>query len=240
MYKKIILFLYLLIESLIATPVDFNFEGSLTISEDKLIVSLGSGCDTALTLRDCGLRNVAFPFDWLVTDSHEKLILLLDDNFEFFTNKTMFSPLEDPRISDHPNCLKNNYYDILFYHEGSTLYEWSNAEKYEEQLNRLKDKYDRRIDRFRELSSYPGEVYFIRNFVSSNPIQANCHSELATELKNALRRFFPDLNFFLVIVTYKDVDAPAISSLEGVMEFRMDRPPWRKEYEKMYNTLLER
>lgn len=238
MIRKTLCFFTLLIGSLFATPVDFNFEGCLSGSETKLIVSLGSGCDTALTLRDCNLRNAAFPFDWIVLDSHEKLILLLDDNFEFFTDKTMFLPLDDPSKSDHPNCLVNHYYDIFFYHEGTVLYDWSDVEKYEEQLNRVKDKYDRRIDRFRQLSTYPGEVYFIRNFVSNNPQQANRHSELAEELRDALRRFFPELNFILAIVTYNDVNAPPIGTLEGVLEFRMDRSLWQIEYEKMYNVLL--
>lgn len=240
MSKKNIFFLFLciILGNLCATPVDFDFEGSLCISENKLIVSLGSGCDTALTLRNCGLRNAAFPFDWLVLNSHEKLILLLCDNFEFFTDKNMFSPLDDPGLSDHPNCLKNNYYDILFYHEGSVLYDWSDIEKYEEQLTQLKNKYDKRIDRFRQLRSYPGQVYFIRNFVSGSPEQANRHTELALELRDALRSFFPELDFILVIVTYIDVNAPPIDNLEGVLEFRMDRPAWQSEYKKMYNELL--
>lgn len=238
MFKKILCYITLLIGNVFSNPVDFNFEGSLSLEGENLIVSLGSGCDTGITLRECGLRNAAFPFDWLVSGNHKRFITLLDDDFEFFTDERFFVPLIDPNLSDHPNCLMHTYYDILFYHEGSILYDWSELDKYIEQLERMKLKYTKRINRFRQIRLFTGKVFFIRNFTSDNEDQASRHSELAAELRDALRRYLPNVNFTLVIVTYNDVNAPAVGPIDGVVEFKMDRPGWRQEYAKMYESLL--
>jgi hypothetical protein len=61
---------------------------------------------------------------------------------------------------------------------------------------------------------------------------------MAIELREALSRYFPDLDFTLVIVSYNDVNAPPIGALEGVVEFRMNRNNWMHEYADMYRLLL--
>lgn len=213
----------------------FDFEGQIIADKKPLFVSLGSGCDTAITLRDCGLRNAALPFDWLVTGNHERFIQLLDDDFKYFIDERYFIPVED--ASDHPNSLKNTHYDVVFYHEGLVPYDWHDEDKYKEQIDRMRAKYKRRIERFQQLRYYPGTVYFIRNFTSP-AIQASWHPILAVELRCALQRYFPALDFTLVIVTYADVQGTEIKGIEGVREFKMHRPDWRSEYEKMYHELL--
>jgi len=239
MYRSALCILTFWLGSLLANPVDFNFEGTLPLDTEKLFVSLGSGCDTGLTLRDCGLRQAAFPFDWLICGNHERFIMLLDDDFHYFTDERFFVPLDDPKVSDHPNSLMNTYYDLIFYHEGSIPYDWSDHEKYQEQLARIKAKYERRISRFRQIRSFPGKVFFIRNFQSVHAAQTSRHEEMAIELRDALRRYFPGVNLTLVIVTFTDVNAPSIGPIDGVLEFKMDRPPWRQEYAKMYEVLLK-
>lgn len=234
---RFVIFLCLLFfESLSSTLPDFNFEGTLPLNDRVIIVSLGSGCDTALKLRDYGLRNAAFPFDWLITGSHEKFILVLRNDFQFFADPNFFIPVDE--ATDHPNNLRNTYYDISFWHEGSTLYDWSDLEKYQEQLERVQAKYERRIERFRQLRFFLGKVFFVRNFTSATREQAHRHPELAVELREALRQYFPQLDFTLVIVTYNDVQGTPIENLDQIVEFRMERGPWHTEYGKMYETLL--
>jgi hypothetical protein len=216
----------------------FQFEGGIPVEDPCLFVGLGSGCDTGLTLRDCGFRKAAFPFDWIVNGDHQKLLLLLEEDFKFFTDPARFEKLSSQGIEDHPNSLRNRYYDITFYHEGSVLYDWSDEEKYREQLQRLQVKYERRIQRFRQLRDYPGRVFFIRNFTTSQPDRLSQHTQMARELREALECYFPSLDFVLVIVTYQDLHAPPIEGVEGVMEFQMHRPSWREEYANMYQALL--
>jgi len=232
-----LLILYTFLASHLFALELFDFEGDFPSHKEPLIISLGSGCDTGLTSRNCGLRKAAFPFDWLVIGNHKHFISILDNDFECFTDENYFVPVDG--VSDHPNSLLNTYYEIFFYHEGDVLYDWSDLNKYNEQLNRLKIKYERRIDRFRQLGHYPGKVFFIRNFTTDDASQAARHPELARELRDTLERYFPSLDFTLVIVTYTDVNAADIKDIDGVIEFKMNRPRWVHEYEKMYKILLE-
>src|SRR5258708_40057533 len=55
-----------------------------------LFVSLGGTCITAGMFRHFGLRDAAFPFDWMYTIDDVKLIELLDNNFTDFINPDFF------------------------------------------------------------------------------------------------------------------------------------------------------
>ncbi len=231
------LFILSLIGHCFSEPVDFNFEGAIPPPQ-TLMVSLGSGCDTGMMLRDNQLRHAAFPFDWLISNHHSSLISMLDQDFEFFADVRCFSPLIDTKASDHNNPLQHTHYkELLFFHEEPVRYDWNDQDKFREQLDRVSKKYTKRINRFRDLRSFSGKVYFIRNFLS-NAEQAFWHPELAVELRDALRRYFPTLDFILVIVTYLDVNATPILFVDQVEEFRMDRRNWKEGYKSMFKTLL--
>lgn len=215
---------------------DYDFEDTPSNEEKPLFVSLGSGCDQGITLRECGLRYAAFPFDWLICGNHKKFITLLEDDFAFFTDENYFVPYA--MFPGFPNLVMNYYYDLIFRHEGTVTYEWSELDKYQAQLALIKEKYTRRINRFRELRQHPGKIFFIRNFTWDEEGQIAHNNEQALELKEALERYFPLVNFTLIVVTYKDTLALPLKPIDKVIEFQLDRPPWREEYRKMYETLL--
>lgn len=176
----------------------FAFEGDAPSTEKFLAVSLGAGCAIGLTLREYNLRTAAFPFDWLVTP-HDGLIQMLKDDFQFFFNEEALEPL--PQILNgflSNNAFKNTHYNTIMYHEGDSLYDWDDLELVKKQKLYIREKYERRIGRFRNLRNYLGKVLFFRYFLEGDTLQTQ--EDQGKELKIALDQYFPTTDFELVIV----------------------------------------
>lgn len=191
---------------------------------NPVFISLGCSCEVAHQLRWNGMRDRAFPFDWLLTTNCAGFVALLEDNFKFFMDNRYLS------MACHNSTytsLFNNYYYIEFRHD---LYDMDTS--FEEHLPFIQEKYEKRIHRFRELGSYPGKVYFIR---SAYPPEYDHSSAIVTEeclaltfshakdLRDTLNKLFPYLDFTLVIVNYRDVPCPEIIGLEKVIEFKIGK-----------------
>lgn len=172
-------------------------------AHEPLFVSLGSSCEPAHMLRFCKLRREAFPFDWLISFDGEKLIELLEDNFLRFLNE------DDLVAYDFGGALLHTYYHLEFLHDG----DWRGAQ-YTSNMQILKPKFERRIERFRNLNHYPDPVIFIRSAYPNSfddphrffRFQENLEitDEYAWRLYHALKRFFPDLKFSLIIINLHD------------------------------------
>lgn len=181
------------------------------LSEDVLFVGLGSYCEAADILRSCGVRKAAFPFDWILSSGGEKLIEVLKDDFIHFTEEKHLVPAKSSNM-----ILLQSYYKMEFHHEG----EWMVESDYSYQnLEKLIKKYQKRIKRFRQLKNFKGKVFFIRfsNKYSMEPnvfyrFEENLEitEEYSIKLERALRDYFPDLDFRLIIVN--------IHNLEGISE----------------------
>lgn len=181
-----------------------NLGGDINLEEMKgetLFVSLGCLCRPAAILRECGLRKVAFPFDWNITVDNEKFAELIEDDFLYF--------LDENFLLTHPNgsALINTYYHIEFVHDG----DWLLHQKEASFLNFF-SKYGRRIDRFRKLADYLGKVFFIRGAYINIMKDENRFFQFpdcieisecdAMMLSNALKKRFPALDFQLIIMNY--------------------------------------
>ncbi len=196
------------------------FFGSLVAKEDPLFVSLGSFCEVAGQLRNHNMRKEAYPFDWMVTLNHEKFLKLLDDDFRFFLDQNYFF-----RKPDCPGILENSYYECEFRHDPPE----NPADSLSCHLERIASKYERRIARFRKLKEYTGKVFFIR---SADDITMN----QAKSLKMALDRFFPLLDYTLVIVHSSQDNFDKIVNHDDIIEFKI-----RKNREtQSYAILLHR
>lgn len=171
--------------------------------QKNLFVSLGSSCPVALGLRRNGLRVAAFPFDWLYFRSHEGFLKVLKEDFLFFTEK------------EHFNGILNSYYDILFMHDSISF----------DPESEMQSKYNRRINRFRQLKQYPGKVFFIKTFWTEQASASEFHenTERAKTLKIALDQYFPLLNFTLIIASFPDLNIPKMEEIDGVIEYATDR-----------------
>lgn len=177
---------------------DTRFE---ELAAGPLFVSLGSHCRPAHTLRDCGLRKMAFPFDWIVSLDGEALIEMLDEDFSHFFHLPSFFPFGP---AGH---LFQSYYHLEFLHEGDF-----NGDFFLSNFEKLVAKYTRRIERFRALNSYRGRVFFIREAYEASLTDPHRHykcaenieirEEYALRLYEALERRFPDLDFCLLIINH--------------------------------------
>jgi len=148
------------------------------------------------------MRQAAFPFDWIDSFDGEALIEMLKEDFLDFLN-------EDFLAWDFGGALLHTRYHLEFLHEG----DWR-GDQYVPNMQRLKPKYQRRVERFRELANYPGKVFFIRAayiYSVTDPhryykFQDNIEisDTYALRLYGALKFRFPKLNMNLIILNSHD------------------------------------
>lgn len=199
-----------------------------------LFISLGSHCEPAVMLRHHGLRSTAFPFDWLVTIDHEGLLSLLEEDFQYFLDPTYLFHL--PHYSE---CIENSYYKVEFKHDGPLL-------EQKEVWQKVLEKYQRRMDRFRSLRHFPGKVFFIRaayDLPEGGPTywlkQTFITSEQAKSLKSALDSYFPQLDFTLIIVNYQEDLPTPIFECERVIEFKIRKTRKHDDYKTILSALQD-
>jgi len=172
-------------------------------AQETLFVSLGSFCEAAHMFKFCGIRKAAFPFDWITTFDGEALIEILQDDFRYFLDEAYLKPY------DFGGALLHHYYHMEFLHEG----DWR-GDRYYQNMSVMKPKYQRRIERFRQLKDYKGKIIFIRTaFIYSmndphrffrNQDNLEITPTFANRLYNTLLDLFPDLDFKLIIVNIHD------------------------------------
>lgn len=175
-------------------------QANLSQRIEPLFVSLGSWCNVAGHLKVSGLRIAAFPFDWILTIDCEKFLEIFLTDFKYF--------LDDNYLSLKNGQIFNYYYNLQCPHE-ITNDDIVNKKTPEQLLETFKEKYRRRINRFRELENYKGKVYFMRS-ASINATHANIYFKCAETLTisdlyaerlfNALKERFPLLDFTLIII----------------------------------------
>lgn len=214
--------------------------GSL-VAYEPLFVSLGSHCEVAIQLRDHKFRSGAYPFDWLITLNHERLVALLDEDFQFFLDERFF--FQDP---EHPTILENSHYEIEFRHEWPFSDLKVDSSRYEKQLQAIREKYARRVARFRAIRDHDGPVFFLRVSYDFQNGGANywwdekhlpTNARQAEELRDALKRYFPGLNFTLILINYIEDDLPAIVNVPGVIELKIRKSDKFEDYEDLLNSL---
>jgi len=206
-----------------------------------IFVSLGSHCEGAVFLRENKLRTQAYPFDWLLSSSHNQFISLLDTDFEFMTDESYFI-----RHPVHPSVIENSYYEIEFRHDWFFPDTTLSLDRCSEQVEKIQTKYQRRIERFRQLRHCSNKVFFIRvafEYLNEpNPYWKKEGIEIITatqaiEIKEALHRYFPDLNFTLVIINYQEENAPSISGIDDILEFKIRKAAKLADYANLLNIL---
>lgn len=160
-------------------------------------ISLGEVCTTAAALQAFSLRNWAYPFDWVISHFAD-LHATVSDDFKDYLNPQYFSLRED-------NHGVINKYGIVFVHdfptiqypestqdaerinEGTLSTEWLQA------LPTIQDKYERRINRFKEKCSAQHKVYFFRHLGTSR--------DDAVKLRNLITSKYPHLDFVVIIIS---------------------------------------
>lgn len=206
------------------------------VKREIVLVSLGSHCEVANLLRSCDLREFATPVDWMLTLNHRGFIRLLKANF---------SGMFDPQyLFQHPEgYVTNSRYKIDFRHDwpGPGLKQY---------LPEVKEKYERRIDRFFTLHQITRRIVFIRtaydhklNVANNMPYYSRYARTItqkqAQELYAVLKEKFYSTPFLLVIINYQEEKIGTISGIPNVLEFKVSKKKKRKSYLKFINLLAD-
>lgn len=185
MFKKI---LFLLVLTLVSAETIF--------SQQPVCISLGAACGSAMHLRSLGLRTAAYPFDWIISPFESLYEALNDDFSHFLTELTLredgngvidyygFHFTHDWPTKNNPNIdpLNTEFIGV------ESLYpEWEKA------LPLVREKYRRRIQRFREACLGNERVYFFRT--------EYVNQEQAIMIRDLIRYKYPTLDFVLVVST---------------------------------------
>lgn len=159
------------------------------------IISLGHFCGVAQELERLGLRDASYPFDWLIT-TREPLHQLIDSHFDgFLEYDYLYQSREERKI------YRNKYYNfgVSFYHD------FSKYKPLDVQLDEVKEKYARRIERFYTAITEP--ALFIRYV--NNEDDAEYYSKHFDECLERYKQFCPESELiFVVNDEYKNFNIP--------------------------------
>lgn len=145
---------------------------------------------------------------------------------------------------DSNGVVLNNYYNIDFRHE---LHDWLDND-FVKHYAEIKEKYQRRINRFRKCKYNKSKAYFIRvafdlNLNPSLPtITKECHiidRAQSIALKVILCEKFPKLDFHLIIINYVEEDAEEITGIDRVLEFKIRKSHKNENYTDLFQKLME-
>ena len=129
----------------------------MKVTKYKHIIPLGYFCSVAMELERKGLRTASYPFDWIISDSFENILKLLDNNFEEFLDEESLYQEEIP----------NHYYNyrtgIHFYHDFDAY------TPLRKQIKSVRKKYDRRIKRLYDDVKEPS--LFIRYCLNEKEVE---------------------------------------------------------------------
>lgn len=155
------------------------------------IFSLGDLCLTSLQLKDNNLRTFSGILDWVSSPSLKNVNVLLQNRFADFLNLKNLRIIK--YISEWDLLVWDEVYNIGFNHDFKTD---KNTLTHLGGYAEVKEKYDRRIQRFLEKLSTSQRILFIRTEASFEEV-----AELEAILSGMIAN-----DFRILIVNHKDVD----------------------------------
>lgn len=169
-------------------------------------VSLGSMCQVAHQLQANGIRHHAYPFDWIITPA-EGLSRFIAQKGEGFLER---ENLAFGELWANTNFIvtTDTLYDFKILHDFSVPFEESYAP--------VKEKYDRRKERFFKLLKSNKKVLFVRAYLTRSQ---------AERLDHVLRKFYPKLSYTILALNETEENW----GLERVKNFQLNQIPndWR-------------
>ena len=116
-------------------------------------ISLGFFCSVSSELKRIGIRKASYPFDWVISE-FETVLNLIENNFIGFLDENQLIVDKDEKEFEKTYVVKNIKNNIKFFHD------FANGNSISTQIDRVKEKYNRRIERFYQSINKP--TLFIR------------------------------------------------------------------------------
>lgn len=169
--------------------------------EYDLILGMGSACNCTQALREAGLQNRSYPFDWLFGPKFSDRVQILINKFDKFFDLKDLKPINKTELDRF--IVKNHYTNIFHNHDF-----YIDFGSLEQQYPKVKAKYDRRINRVLKLID--GDVnrkillvYFQRPVKSVDGFEEYSENDLNNMIKN-LEKTFKNCEFNILFVKSKD------------------------------------
>lgn len=179
------------------------------ITNKPLFISLGSNCVPAGILRSCGLREAAYPFDWMISLDNDGLIKAIGENLHDFLNEECLLPDNFLRQNASGAALIHMDYRFEFVHEGDFF-----GAEYLANMRGFKERYQRRIDRFNRIADAQGTVIFLRCNNKEGPEDRHRYfkseaildisDEDSIKLYRALKEKFPAIKLKLIVMNERE------------------------------------
>lgn len=146
----------------------------------NIYIPIGSNCATSHYLRKHNMRNIAYPFDWNCA-SLEMIYDVLSNDFENFLNDIFIgTKIDRLYFGEDDNIIITNEkifpiickkYNILFPHDFNKI-----DANY---INKVKNKYKRRIERFKNIINSDKIIYLVycNKKFNLNPWQKSVYNE---------------------------------------------------------------
>ncbi len=185
----------------------------------KHFVSLGANCFVSEDLKRLGLRDCAYPFDWLFAFDFSGVISAIENNFSDFLSYDVLYQHNDNRGRYY-----NNIYKFSFFHD------FNKFQSLKSQLSSVQEKYKRRINRFENDICEP--TLFFRYIISKNDI--NYITDNYKKIDSFIKSFCP-LNHIIYISHYKELSDLPID----IYIVEKDTGDWITRTPLLKNTVLE-
>lgn len=203
------------------------------IDSKPIVISLGFNCVAADMLRKYKVREFASPFDWIYS-SLSGVCQCIDDKFQDFLNPKYLT------VDD--SAILNTKYILSFFHDfpeepknGRNL----PAHNWQDSIEEIAIKYNRRIKRFCETMNSGRTIYLIRTpSLSYWPLDRVHQDRHAIEkLRDCISRAFPNANFTIIAISH-DPSYMQDWKLDRIRNFHFHNITSESEWKIMLQNML--
>jgi len=183
-----------------------------------IYISLGATCSVRYNLQKLNKINCTLPFDWIRCPNFNKIIELIENEFEDFCDNLEFKKISNthPTLTNdndeiekteikHSAVYSNSKYDITFFHDFAEKFESTTDPIYLE----FKEKYNRRIKRFYELIKN-NEIIFIRD----EPKLNHMTPEMIHKFHTTIAKYTTNYKLIIIIQNPKQTCNPLLFDSE--------------------------
>lgn len=187
-------------------------------------VSLGQNCPVAASMSKYGLRSWAGPFDWLITFDFKWILHFMENDFEDFLPRKHLKHLDGNESNGWQ--FMDEQSGFIFLHD----YEYA----FEGEYDKLKQKYQRRIDRF--LTEIRKPVCFLRFVATRDEIDYIINNW--GYINNIIRKGNSESE--IVFIVNYGLQFPIDTSIKNYIipkEIHADNPPTRNQLRSLFDEL---
>jgi hypothetical protein len=175
-----------------------NNPNNFVIKNEYVVIPFGHRCSSALACKYANIRNFSLPFDWCIPVFPNKIIKVLENNFENF-------------VPDVYNGIFNNKYGINFPH-------------FNPNINNGVEEYKRRIDRFIDIINQPKKIYFVyinEDYLYNDYYRQDVFNDYIfnqmLELEKFIKSKYINIDYNILYFNFKHENIPTNSNIINIV-----------------------